>query len=100
VEVSVHVLISYDVAVTSEGGQRRLRRVAKVCENHGQRVQNSVFECLLDNARLVQLRKELLNIMDEKQDSVRIYKLGREWNERAEHYGVKPSFDPSGPLIV
>jgi CRISPR-associated protein Cas2 len=96
----MHVLISYDMAVTSEGGQRRLRRVAKVCENHGQRVQNSVFECLLDQARLEQVRRKLLDIMDKKQDSIRIYKLGREWNERAEHYGVRPSFDPSGLLIV
>lgn len=96
----MYMLVSYDVSTSSEGGQRRLRQVAKVCENYGQRVQNSVFECLLNMAQLVQLRQALLAIIDDNHDSVRIYKLGREWNEHVEHYGVKPSFDPSGPLIV
>lgn len=96
----MHLLITYDVATSSEGGQRRLRRVAKICEDYGQRVQNSVFECLLDYSQLVQLKKNLLEIMDHDKDSIRIYNLGSEWNGRVEHHGTKPSFDPSGPLIV
>ena len=94
------VLISYDVATTSDGGTRRLRQVAKVCRNVGQRVQFSVFECVLDPAQWVRLRKQLTDIIDERQDSLRFYFLGANWKTRIEHVGAKASFDQEGPLIV
>lgn len=96
----MQVLVTYDVSTVTEGGTRRLRRVAKICLDHGQRVQNSVFECLVDPAQLVVLREQLLGIMDLRADSLRIYNLGAEWDRRVEHHGVKPGIDPQGPLIV
>lgn len=94
------VLVSYDVATTTPEGRRRLRRVAKACLNHGQRVQNSVFECLMANDQWVKFRSELLGIADLKHDSLRFYFLGNEWQRRVEHHGAKPSVDPEGPLLV
>ncbi len=96
----MQILVTYDVSTVSDGGKRRLRRVAKVCLDYGQRVQNSVFECLVDPAQLVEMRERLIAEIDEEQDSLRIYLLGKEWNRRVEHHGVKEGFDPSGPLIV
>jgi CRISPR-associated protein Cas2 len=94
------VLVTYDVATGSKGGARRLRRVARVCENHGQRVQNSVFECLVDAAQWVRLRAVLIAEIDESEDSLRFYFLGNEWQRRVEHVGAKPSYNPEGTLIV
>ena len=94
------VLVSYDVMVTSPGGQRRLRKVAKACTNYGQRVQYSVFECIIDPAQWVKLRNILEKIIDEKTDSLRYYYLGANYKQRVEHIGVKPSFDMDGPLIA
>ena len=94
------VLVSYDVAITSDGGQKRLRRVAKVCTDYGQRVQNSVFECLVDNSQFVLLKKKLLDEIDEKQDSLRFYFLGNNYKTKVEHIGVKPSIDMDGLLIL
>jgi CRISPR-associated protein Cas2 len=94
------VLISYDVATASDGGKRRLRRVAKACKNFGQRVQYSVFECMLDPSQLTYLRNQLVGIIDKNQDSLRFYLLGANWKNRVEHYGAKQSFDQEGPLIV
>ena len=94
------VLVTYDVVIKSDGGARRLRRVAKVCEHYGQRVQNSVFECLVDPAQWVQFRAELEWEADLKQDSLRYYHLGKNWQKRVEHVGAKPTYDPEGPLIV
>ena len=96
----MQVLITYDVSTTTVEGRRRLRRVAKTCLDYGQRVQNSVFECLIDPAQLVAVRNRLLQTIDPATDSLRIYFLGRDWNHRVEHYGAKPSFDPQGPLVV
>lgn len=96
----MQLLITYDVATSTEGGQRRLRRVAKVCLDYGQRVQNSVFECQIDPAQLVELKKRLCAIVDLEHDSLRFYNLGADWDRRVEHHGVKPSMDPNGPLIV
>jgi len=96
----MQVLVTYDVATSSADGSRRLRRVAKVCLDFGQRVQNSVFECKIDQARFVALRARILEIVDCNQDSVRFYFLGSEWNNRVEHYGTKPSLNMDGPLIV
>ncbi|HVU32025.1 MAG TPA: CRISPR-associated endonuclease Cas2 [Opitutaceae bacterium] len=94
------VLVSYDVSTTTPAGRRRLRHVARACLNHGQRVQNSVFECLLANDQWVAFRAELLTIADLEHDSLRFYFLGNEWQRRVEHHGTKPSIDPEGPLLV
>ena len=96
----MHLLITYDVAVSSDGGARRLRRAAKICLDYGQRVQFSVFECQVDPAQYVALKQKLRNIMDLEQDSIRFYNLGAEWDRRVEHFGVKQSQDPNKPLIV
>lgn len=94
------VLITYDVSTTSEDGKKRLRQVAKQCLNYGQRVQNSVFECLLDPAQFAQLRHKLEAIIDKEQDSLRYYYLGSNWKRRVEHVGAKETFDPEGTFIV
>jgi len=96
----MQILVTYDVSTISEGGKRRLRRAAKVCLDYGQRVQNSVFECMVDSAQLVEMRARLLAIIDTEQDSLRIYQLGSEWNRRVEHHGTKEGYNPQGPLIV
>ena len=94
------VLVTYDVRTDSEGGQRRLRRVAKACENYGQRVQKSVFECLVDPAQWAALRQRLLSEIKEDEDSLRFYYLGKNWMPRLEHVGANASYDPEGPLVV
>ena len=94
------VLICYDVNTETAAGQKRLRKVAKKCEDYGQRVQNSVFECLVDNAQLTQLKHALEELIDLKTDSLRFYYLGDKWKNRVEHIGAKPSLDLSGPLIA
>ena len=94
------VLVSYDVATSDEGGANRLRRVAKTCKNYGQRVQYSVFECIVDPAQWVAFRKQLLGVIDEAKDSLRFYFLGANWRGRIEHVGAKAGFDQEGPLIV
>ena len=94
------VLVSYDVMVTSPGGQKRLRHVAKACTNYGQRVQHSVFECVIDPAQWVKLKNILEKIIDDKVDSLRYYYLGANYKRRVEHVGAKPSYDVDEPLIV
>jgi len=94
------VLITYDVSTTTEAGKKRLRRVAKQCVNYGQRVQNSVFECLVDPAQFAQLKHWLKEIIDEEKDSLRFYNLGANWKNRVEHVGAKSTVDPEGTLIV
>jgi len=94
------MLITYDVNTTTPEGRRRLRQVAKHCVNHGQRVQNSVFECLLEPATFVLLKSKLEEIIDEKQDSLRYYYLGSNWKRRVEHVGSKAVFDPEGTIII
>jgi CRISPR-associated protein Cas2 len=94
------VLVAYDVNTEDETGRRRLRRVARRCLNRGQRVQNSVFECLVDAAQWVALRAELVAEIDPDKDSLRFYFLGKEWKGRVEHVGAKPVLDPEGPLIL
>jgi CRISPR-associated protein Cas2 len=96
----VFVLITYDVAVTDEGGQSRLRRVAKTCTDYGQRVQFSVFECIVDPAQWVVLKQMLINEIDPAMDSLRFYYLGSNWRRRVEHVGAKRPIDQEGPLIV
>ena len=94
------VVVAYDVSTGSEEGVTRLRRVARVCENKGQRVQNSVFECLVDAAQWVRLRADLVAQIDATEDSLRFYFLGDNWKRRVEHVGAKASYDPQGPLIL
>ena len=94
------VLVSYDVMVTSSGGKQRLRQVAKACTNYGQRVQHSVFECVIDPAQWTKLKNILEEIIDDKTDSLRYYYLGANYKNRVEHVGSKPSYDVDGPLIV
>ena len=94
------VLVSYDVSTTTPAGRRRLRRVAKVCEDFGQRVQNSVFECILDPASWALLRDRLLQEANLEEDSLRFYFLGSNWRSRVEHCGAKPTEDLEGPLIL
>lgn len=94
------VLITYDVATASKGGARRLRRVARICENHGQRVQNSVFECCVDASQWVKLRALLVAEIEVTEDSLRFYQLGNDWIRRVEHIGAKPTYNPEGTLIL
>ncbi|WP_400164579.1 CRISPR-associated endonuclease Cas2 [Brevibacillus sp. TJ4] len=93
------VLITYDVSTVSSAGQKRLRRVSKICQDYGQRVQNFVFECVVDSTQLTALRLKLLSIIDQDQDSLRIYQLGNNYKNKVEHLGVKESIDLEGPLI-
>lgn len=94
------VLISYDVSTQDAAGRRRLRLIAKQCVNYGMRVQNSVFECLLDAAQLRALQAKLCGIMDKEKDSLRFYNLGDRYQTRIEHFGAKPGYDPSETLIL
>lgn len=94
------MLITYDVSTTSAEGRRRLRRVAKACQDWGQRVQASVFECKLDPGQYTRLKSELGAIIDPSTDSLRLYNLGKHWHGRVEHIGIDRSADPDGVLIV
>ncbi|MFC5590797.1 CRISPR-associated endonuclease Cas2 [Sporosarcina soli] len=93
------VLITYDVSTISDGGKKRLRRVAKKCEDFGVRVQNSVFECIVDAAQLKSLEIELEELIDPAVDSLRFYKLGNNHKYKVKHIGAKQSLDVEGPLI-
>jgi CRISPR-associated protein Cas2 len=93
------VVITYDVSTVSRAGQKRLRKVSKICQNYGQRVQNSVFECNVDAAQFTTLKLELINVIDENKDSLRFYQLGNNYKSKVEHIGVKASLDLEGPLI-
>jgi CRISPR-associated protein Cas2 len=94
------VLITYDVNIASAGGTRRLRKVAKLCKNFGQRVQNSVFECLVDPAQWTDLKGKLEREIDSDHDSLRYYFLGANWKRRVEHVGAKEAYDPEGLLLL
>lgn len=94
------VLVSYDVAVSEPGGARRLRRVAKACKDYGQRVQFSVFECIVEPAQWEVLKARLIREIEPESDSLRFYYLGSNWERRVEHVGAKEGIDQEGPLIV
>ncbi|MEN6441439.1 MAG: CRISPR-associated endonuclease Cas2 [Syntrophobacter sp.] len=94
------VLITYDVSTETPGGRKRLRRVSRACRNLGQRVQKSVFECLVDPAQWVRLRAILMEEIDFDQDSLRFYFLGSNWKNRLEHVGANPGYDPEGALLI
>lgn len=93
------VLITYDVNTETTAGKKRLRKVARECQNYGQRVQNSVFECLIDSARLKQMQYNLEKLIDLEKDSLRYYYLGDDWRRRVVHAGAKASLDMEGTLI-
>ena len=93
------VVVSYDVNTQDAQGRKRLRGVSKICRNYGQRVQYSVFECLVDPAEWAALRARLIDKIDPEKDSLRFYFLGSNWRSRVEHVGAKPSMDPEGPLV-
>ena len=94
------VLVTYDVSTTTPEGRRRLRRVARVCKNFGQRVQYSVFECQVNDTQWVRLKHDLLEEMNPHEDSLRFYFLGEDATKRIEHYGEKPSIDFEDALII
>jgi len=94
------VLVTYDVNTETATGQKRLRKVAKTCQNYGQRVQNSVFECIIDPARLKELQAALEKLINKEKDSIRYYYMGDEWRKRVEHVGAKASLDLEGTLIT
>jgi len=94
------VLVSYDVSTMDRAGRRRLRRVAKICKDYGQRVQFSVFECVVDPAQWTVLRQKLIKEINAEEDSLRFYFLGSNWRRRVEHVGSKEAVDPEGPLII
>lgn len=94
------VLISYDVSTVDKEGKTRLRKVAKECVNHGQRVQNSVFEVNLDYSKFMKLKDKLLKLIDLEQDSLRFYYLGNNWERKIEHFGAKETYNSEGVLII
>ena len=94
------VLVTYDVETMSPTGEKRLRKVAKQCVNYGQRVQNSVFECIVDPAQFAELKYRLTEIIDKEKDSIRFYFLGSNWGGKIETIGVITTFNPESELII
>lgn len=94
------VLVSYDVSTTNSAGARRLRRLAKMCQNFGQRVQMSVFEIEIDTAQWVAVHNALCTLIDPATDSLRFYYLGNNWQKKVEHVGAKPAMDLNAPLVL
>lgn len=94
------VLITYDVNTENGVGKTRLRKVAKICVNYGQRVQNSVFECIMDNAKCLEVKHLLEKVIDKEKDSLRFYYLGNNYKRKVEHIGAKKAFDMEGPLVI
>lgn len=94
------ILITYDVNTTTGEGRKRLSRIAKICVSYGQRVQNSVFQCDVDQAKYIALKNQLLDIYDPEKDSLRFYNLGNKYQNRIEHYGKNSSYDPEGILML
>lgn len=96
----MYMIVTYDVQTSTPAGKRRLRQLSRVCLDHGQRVQFSVFELKVDPAQWATCRDRLLSIIDPEHDSLRFYHLGNHWDRRVEHHGTKPGYDPDGPLII
>ena len=94
------VVIAYDVNTETAAGRKRLRHVARLCQNHGQRVQYSVFECKLDWAQWITFKSKIVAEIDPEHDSLRFYLLGNNWEKRVEHIGAKRSYDPEGTFII
>lgn len=93
------VVVTYDVSTETAAGKVRLRKVARQCQNYGLRVQNSVFECKMDEAQFVSFKSSLLKLIDEEEDSLRFYRLGNAYHNRIEHYGSKKVQDLDAPII-
>lgn len=98
--IKILVLITYDVSTQDAAGRTRLRKVAKECVNYGQRVQNSVFECILDASQLLILKDKLVSLINENEDSLRFYYLGNKYQTKIEHFGVKSSYEAEGVLMI
>lgn len=96
----MYVLVSYDINTSSSAGRTRLRKAAKICLNYGQRVQNSVFECKVDEAQYLTLKHQLWKIIDEDLDNLRFYRLGKNYKRNIESIGINKAFDIEGPLIL
>jgi CRISPR-associated protein Cas2 len=96
----MQILVAYDVATETEGGKRRLRKVAQVCKNFGQRVQKSVFECLVDQAQYEDLVRKLVKCIDQQEDNLRIYRLREPKEQFCQHFGVDPSINFDDPLLI
>ncbi len=94
------VLITYDVSTVTPAGQKRLRKVAKQCVNFGQRVQNSVFECLIEPQQFAELKHRLEETIDPATDSLRYYHLGSSWQHKVDHVGAKQTYNPEGVLLI
>lgn len=94
------VLVSYDVSTVDAKGRTRLRKVAKACQNYGQRVQNSVFEINVDYGTFLKVKDSLLKLIDEEHDSLRFYYLGKNWQRRVEHFGAHETYDSEGVIII
>jgi CRISPR-associated protein Cas2 len=94
------ILVTYDVSIISPGGAKRLRRIAKVCRDYGQRVQFSVFELEVETAHWVQIKQRLIDLMSPEVDSLRLYYLGLKWQGKVEHIGAKPVLDLNAPLVL
>ena len=94
------VLITYDINTISKGGRKRLRKVAKVCQNFGQRVQNSVFECKVDEGQFQLVKSQLYNVINHNTDSLRFYRLGKNYKKTVEQMGHNDTYDIEGPLIL
>ena len=94
------VLITYDVNTKDAAGKKRLRKVAKECQNYGQRVQNSVFECIMDSTKAREVKEKILKLIDKDKDSLRFYYLGEKYKNKVEHYGIKESFDLEDSLLI
>lgn len=98
--IFILILITYDVSTQDAAGRKRLRKVAKECVNYGQRVQNSVFECVLDSSQLLIVKDKLQSMIDPKTDSLRFYNLGNKYQTKVEHFGAKASYEAEGTLII
>ena len=94
------VLVTYEVSTQDKAGKKRLRKVAKECVNYGQRVQNSVFECVLDSSQALMLKDKLLSLIDEEKDSLRFYYLGNKYQTKVEHFGIKVGYNAEGVLMI
>ena len=94
------ILVTYDVNTETAAGRKRLRKVAKACVNHGQRVQNSVFECMLDAAQFTVFKAELIDLIDPSEDSLRFYQLGNKYKTKVEHVVRTPQFQQDGILLI
>lgn len=96
----MYVIIAYDVNTQTPEGIKRLRKVSKECQNYGQRVQNSLFECLIEYGDFLKLKARLESLIDTEKDSLRYYYLGNKWDKKVEHIGAKPGYNPTGTLII